>query len=63
MTAKKSTKAGKNFRGWGDFSGLPEYIPLHGDEFDYSQDIILGEHRDKMKPRVQELRDRISLSL
>ena len=29
MTAKKSTKIGKNFRvGVGEFSGWPEYIPL-----------------------------------
>ena len=30
MTAKKSTKTGKNFRGRGGkyFSGWPEYIPL-----------------------------------
>ena len=28
MAAKESTKTGKNFRGGGDFSGWPEYIPL-----------------------------------
>ena len=28
MTAKKNTKTGKNFRGGGNFSGWPEYIPL-----------------------------------
>ena len=30
---KKSTKTGKNFRGWGgNFSGWPEYIPLAGSD-------------------------------
>ena len=28
MTAKKSTKKVKNFRGGGEFSGWPEYISL-----------------------------------
>ena len=28
MTEKKSTKTGKNFRGGGNFSRWPEYIPL-----------------------------------
>ena len=29
MTAKKSTKTGKNFRGGVEFSGWPEFIPLN----------------------------------
>ena len=41
MTAKKSTKTGKNFRGGGkNFSGWPEYIPLY--EHDENKEKSMG---------------------